>query len=76
MSMLDSRSETVLFEQDIGDMVDQHEAELCRELNAAFARCLADHVWQSVPDSSQLMHQIAYLSNYEVVGYETWELGR
>jgi hypothetical protein len=68
MSMLESRTETVLFDRDSGAMPDhEHEAELRRELNSAFAGCLANHVWTSEPESSQLMHQIAYLSNYEVV---------
>jgi hypothetical protein len=68
MSMLESRTETVLFDRDSGAMPDhEHEAELRRELNSAFAGCLANHVWTSEPESSQLMHQIAYLSNYEVI---------
>ena len=66
-TMLDHRSETVLFDRNscATDTL-QHEAELCRELGAALPRCLAYQDVHHLPDSKQLMQQIAHHSNYEV----------
>jgi hypothetical protein len=67
-TMLGNRSETLLFDRHIcATATPQHEAELCRELGAAFPRCLAYQDVHSLPDSKQLMQQIAHHSNYEVV---------
>jgi len=68
-AMLGARSETVLFDIHATSgaaPTDEHEAELCRELGAAFSRCLGYQDGKDLRASHQLRHHIAHNSNYEV----------
>jgi hypothetical protein len=68
MSILNIRSETVLFDRDVSATPElEHEADLCRELNNAFPTCLEGQDPKNLPGSKDLMQQIAYFSNYEVI---------
>ena len=61
------RMQTVLFDlHSSATPTDEHEAELCRELGAAFSRCLGYQDGHDLRASHELRRLIAYNSNYEV----------
>ena len=61
------RTQTVLFDlHSSATPTDKHEAELCRELGAAFSRCLGYQDGHDVRASHELRQLIAYNSNYQV----------
>ncbi len=67
MCMLESRSETVIFDRDVNATPAlEHEAELCRQLNGAFPKCLENQDPDNLPGAENLMYKIAYSSNFEV----------
>jgi hypothetical protein len=67
MSMLDTRSETVIFDRNVSATAAlEHEAELCRELNKAFPKCLENQDPDKLLGSQDLMHHIGVFSNFEV----------
>lgn len=68
MSMLDIRSETVLFDREVSATPAlEHEADLCRELHNAFPKCLENQNPDNLHCSKDLMQQIAFSSNFEVI---------